>query len=69
MPIYLLYIDDPRYTTPQLDSVEAADDAKAITATRARLAASAHYRSADVWEADRFVGRVVRAAPCPITSR
>ena len=61
MPIYLLYIEDGRYSAPQLDSLEAADDTLAIAATRARLFASAHYSWVDVWEADRFVARVVRA--------
>lgn len=61
MPIYLLYIEDARYSAPQLDSVEAADDARAVAVTRVRLAASTHYRSVDVWEAERFVARVVRA--------
>ena len=61
MPIYLLYIEDGRYSAPQLDSLEAADDAQAVALTRARLAGSAHYRSADVWDEDRFVACVVRA--------
>ena len=63
MPIYLLYIEDGRYSTPQLDSLEAVDDASAIALTRRRLAASPHYRSADLWEDDRFVARIVHAAP------
>ena len=61
MPISLLFIEDGRYSTPQLDSLEAADDARAMAVTRTRLNASPHYRAADVWEEERFVGRIVRA--------
>ncbi len=61
MPIYLLYIEDGRYSAPQLDSLEAADDARAIAQTRTRLDASQHYISAEVWEDDRLVARIFRA--------
>ena len=61
MPIYLVYIEDSRYSAPQLDCIEAVDDQRALAVARARLDASAHYRSADVWEDDRFVARLARA--------
>jgi hypothetical protein len=59
MPIYLLYIEDGRYSAPQLDSLAASDDAQVIAQTRKRLDASPHYISADVWEDDRFVARIL----------
>ena len=70
MPLYLLYIEDSRYSAPQLDSLDAADDSRAITATRTRLDASRHYISADLWDDDRFVARILGAArKAEITNR
>ena len=62
MPVYLIYIEDARYSAPQLDSLEAIDDARALDVVRVRLRYSIHYRAADVWDNDRFVGRVVSPA-------
>jgi hypothetical protein len=62
MPIYLLYIEDGRYSAPQMDSIDAADDAHAIEAARARVNSSVHYLSAEVWEDNRFVAHIQRTA-------
>jgi hypothetical protein len=62
MPVYLIYIDDRRYSAPQIDSLEAVDDARAIAKAQARLAASPHYRAAELWEDERLVARLERPA-------
>jgi hypothetical protein len=62
MPVYLIYIEDARYSAPQLDSLEAIDDARALDVVRVRLQRSIYYHAADLWVDDRFVGRIVRVA-------
>jgi len=60
LKIYTLYIHDDRYSVPSLDAASAAEDALAEEVARARLVASPHYRAIEIWEDDRFVGKVER---------
>jgi hypothetical protein len=58
---YTLYIHDDRYSVPSLDAVTVSGDARAREIAQGRLAASPHYRAVEIWEDDRFVGKVERA--------
>jgi hypothetical protein len=61
LKIYTLYIHDDRYSVPSLDAVSVSDDELAQEAARARLNASPHYHAIEIWEDDRFVGKIERA--------
>ena len=61
MKTYTFYISDDRYSVPSLDAVTAAEDAMAEAAARQRLTSSRHYSAVEIWEDDRFVGKVERA--------
>ena len=58
MKTYVLYIHDDRYTVPTLDSITVDDDERAKELAGGRLAASAHYHRAELWEDDRLVARL-----------
>ena len=58
MKTYVLYIHDDRYTVPTLDSIVVNDDDRAREVAGARLASSAHYFLAELWEDDRLVARL-----------
>jgi hypothetical protein len=57
---YFFYIQDGRYSVAQLLVVEAREDAQALAKAREYLLRSPHYRSIDVLEGDREVGRAER---------
>jgi hypothetical protein len=54
---YLLYVNDDRYSVPNLDSVVVRDDASATAAAKVKLASSPHYGGVEVWDDDRLVFR------------
>ena len=58
MKTYVLYIHDDRYTVPALDSITVNDDERASEVAGDRLASSAHYYLAELWEDDRLVARL-----------
>ena len=58
MKTYVLYVHDRRYSVPSLDAVTVRGDARAREIATQRLASSAHYFAAEVWEADRLVCRL-----------
>jgi len=58
MKTYLLYIHDDRYTVPTMDSITVIDDERAKQLARERLASSAHYHTAELWEDERLVARL-----------
>lgn len=65
MKTYFLYVHDDRYTVPNLDTLSVHNDQHAAEQAARRLASSAHYRAVEVWEDERLVCRLDRAAGRP----
>jgi hypothetical protein len=59
---YFLYLHDDRYTVLNLDTISAHNDRHAAERAAWRLASSPHYRAVEVWEDERLVCRLDRAA-------
>lgn len=59
MQTYLFYVQDDRYSAPNLDIITALDEDAAIDVALARLAASPHHLSIEIWRDDRLVTRIV----------
>jgi hypothetical protein len=62
---YIIYIDDSRYTVPTMDTLIVSGDARARELAAARLASSAHYRGAQIWEGDRLVDTLQSSTTAP----
>jgi predicted GNAT superfamily acetyltransferase len=62
---YLLYVHDERYSVPTLDTIVVADDERAREVAAARLIASQHHRSVEVWDEARLVCGIDRPRPTP----
>ncbi|MBV9996937.1 MAG: hypothetical protein JO127_17170 [Caulobacteraceae bacterium] len=58
----MVYVEDPRYSTPHFFVAKADDDEAARRLAQAQLAASDHYRSVDVFEDDRRVCAFAKTA-------
>ena len=58
MKIFTLYIEDDRYSVPTLFTAELRDDAAAMTHAEELLVGAPHYRSVEIWDGDRLIGKV-----------
>ena len=58
MTTYTLYVHDGRYAVPTLLTVESRDDEGARAFAQRHLQSSAHYRSVEIWDDERQVGKV-----------
>lgn len=58
LDIYTIYIFDDRYSVPTLDILDARTEAEALAEAEAKLAASAHYQSIEIWTTDGLLARV-----------
>jgi hypothetical protein len=56
---YIFYLQDDRYSAPNLDIITAPDEEAAIESALARLAASPHHLSIEIWQDDRLVTRII----------
>jgi hypothetical protein len=66
MPTYFVYLHDPNSKVPTLEAITVSNDARVRELVARRLDASPHYVSADIWDDERLVGKVERAAdPTP----
>lgn len=55
MNVYTIYIEDDRYSVPNIDILIAPTDTDVRAMAVERLASSAHYLSISVWQDERFV--------------
>ncbi len=58
LEVYVLYIEDGRYSVPTLDTVTVANDALAREVAIQRVAASKFYRQVEIWQDDRLVDTI-----------
>jgi hypothetical protein len=57
---YVIYIHEDRYEMPNMEVAAAADDEAALELAADRLSASPHFHRVEVWDNNRFVGRLER---------
>lgn len=62
MRAFELFIEDDRYTVPTLDVVTPQDARRAVARAREKLEASPHCLGVEIWEGERVLARLVRAA-------
>lgn len=62
MDVYVLYIDDSRYSVPTLDTLTVADDALARDLAVKRVGSSKFYRQVEIWLGDRLVDTIANPA-------
>jgi|HubBroStandDraft_1064217.scaffolds.fasta_scaffold14370_5 hypothetical protein len=60
---YFAYVTDDRYQAPTLLAWQSQYDSAVMVMARAYLAASPHHQKIEVYDDDRFVGRVERPRP------
>jgi hypothetical protein len=58
---YTLYVHDARYAVPTLLTVDMKDDERAMAFAAKHVESSPHYRSVEIWDDERLVGRVGEA--------
>lgn len=58
MTTYTLYVQDGRYAVPTLLTIESRDDESARAHALRHLQSSSHYRSVEIWDDERQVGKL-----------